>query len=126
VRLLQIDAPELGTAECYSRKSTKELRRLLPQGAAIKLVADARLDRVDRYGRLLRYVIRGSTNVNVVMAARGAATVWFYGGDRGRYAGALLRVPSVRWRRRRPRLRVSGQMATAGSVHGTPAGLKAR
>jgi micrococcal nuclease len=90
VRLLQIDAPELGTGECYSRKSTKELRRLLPQGAAIQLVSDSRLDRVDRYGRLLRYVVRGSTNVNVAMTYRGAATVWFYGGDKGRYAGELL------------------------------------
>jgi endonuclease YncB( thermonuclease family) len=90
VRLLQIDAPELGTEECYSRKSTKELRRLLPQGAAISLIADPRLDRTDLYGRLLRYVMRGSTNVNVALAARGAATVWFYGGAKGRYAGSLL------------------------------------
>src|SRR5262245_13689548 len=58
VRLLQIDAPEVGSGECYSRRSTKELRRLLPSGAPVRLLADARLDRIDRYGRLLRYVIR--------------------------------------------------------------------
>ena len=90
VRLLQIDAPEIGSGECYSRRSTKELRRLLPSGAPVRLLADARLDRIDRYGRLLRYVIRGSTNVNLALVARGAATVWFYGGVRGRFAGALL------------------------------------
>ena len=90
VRLLQIDAPEVGSGECYSRRSTKELRRLLPSGAPVRLLADARLDRIDRYGRLLRYVIRGSTNVNLALVARGAATVWFYGGVQGRFAGALL------------------------------------
>ena len=90
VRLLQIDATELGSGECYSRRATKELRRLLPEGSSVGLLADPRLDRVDRYGRLLRYVFRGGTNVNVALVARGAATVWFYGGVKGRFAGALL------------------------------------
>ena len=90
VRLVQIDAPELGSGECYSRRSANELRRLLPVGTAVRLEADARLDRVDSYGRLLRYVHRGSLNVNVALVRRGAATVWFYGGDRGRYARLLL------------------------------------
>lgn len=90
VRLLQIDTPEVGTGECYSRAAAKVLRRLLPRGTRVELEADPRLDTVDRYGRLLRYVRRGEANVNVELVRRGAATVWFYGGRRGRYAGALL------------------------------------
>ena len=90
VRLLQIDTTEVGTRECYSRAAARELRRLLPTGVTVRLETDPRLDRVDRYGRLLRYVFRASTNVNVALAWRGAATVWFYGGERGRYAGKLL------------------------------------
>jgi micrococcal nuclease len=90
VRLVQIDTPELGTGECYSRAAAKALSRLTPFGATISLERDPALEAVDRYGRLLRYVRRGSTNVNVELVRRGAATVWFYDGARGRYAAQLL------------------------------------
>src|SRR4051795_13216945 len=56
VRLVQIDTPEGGSGECYSRAPARDLRRLLPDGATVTLESDARLDSVDRYGRLLRYV----------------------------------------------------------------------
>jgi micrococcal nuclease len=95
VRLLQIDTPEPGTAECYSRAAGRELRRLLPAGATVTLEPDQPLDLVDRYGRLLRYVHRGGLNVNLELVRRGAATVWFYDGERGRYAGRLLGAGSV-------------------------------
>ena len=90
VRLLQIDTPEPGTGECYSRAAGRELRRLLPVGASVVLEVDPQLDRVDAYGRLLRYVRRSGVNVNLELVRRGAATVWFYRGERGRYAGRLL------------------------------------
>src|SRR5918992_257017 len=73
VRLLQIDTPEVGSGECYSQAAARELRRLVPVGSALRLEADARLDRVDRYDRLLRYVHAGGRNVNVELGARGAA-----------------------------------------------------
>lgn len=92
VRLLQIDTPELGSGECYSRASRTALVALAPPGARIALAADPQLDRVDRYGRLLRYVSRGATNVNVELVRRGAAAPYFYRGERGRYAAALLRA----------------------------------
>src|SRR5262245_12033965 len=79
VRLLQIDTPEPGTAECYSRAAGRQLRRLLPEGAVVTLEPDPPLDLVDRYGRLLRYVRRGGLDVNLELVRRGAATVWFYG-----------------------------------------------
>jgi endonuclease YncB( thermonuclease family) len=90
VRLLQIDTPEPGTGECYSRTASRELRRLLPAGAALVLEPDAPLDLVDAYGRLLRYVWHGGRNVNLELVRRGAATVWLYRGESGRYAERLL------------------------------------
>jgi micrococcal nuclease len=90
VRLVQIDAPELGEGECYGAEATEALRELLPPGASVRLEADPRLDDVDRFDRLLRYVHRGGLNVNLELVRRGAASVWFVGGDRGRYADELL------------------------------------
>jgi micrococcal nuclease len=90
VRLLQIDTPEPGTGECYSRAASRELRRLLPAGAALGLEADAPLGLVDAYGRLLRYVWHRGRNVNLELVRRGAATVWLYRGESGRYAERLL------------------------------------
>jgi micrococcal nuclease len=90
VRLLQIDTPELGSGECYSRAARTALLNLVPIGSRVLLESDPRLDKIDRYGRILRYVHRGSTNVNVELAKRGAAAPYFYGGDTGRYAARLL------------------------------------
>jgi endonuclease YncB( thermonuclease family) len=90
VRLVQIDAPELGDNECYAREATTALRDLLAPGTAVRLEADERLDDVDRFGRLLRYVHLGEQNVNLELVKRGAAAVWFFEGDRGRYADELL------------------------------------
>jgi len=90
VRLLQIDTPELGSGECYSRAARTALLRLAPVGARVALEADGNLDRVDRYGRLLRYVRRTGTNVNLELVREGAAAPYFYRGERGRYAAALL------------------------------------
>lgn len=92
VRLLQVDAPEGAEDECYAGEARAELRRRLPPGTAVRLVADPRLDRVDEHGRLLRYVHARGRNVNLVLVRRGAATVWFYRGERGRHARALLRA----------------------------------
>ncbi len=92
VRLVQIDAPEVHEDECYGAEASAELESLLPPGTRVRLVADPRLNRVDDYGRLLRYVYRGGRNLNVVLVRRGAATVWFYRGDRGAYAQRLVQA----------------------------------
>ena len=91
VRLVQIDTPELRRGECYGAQARTLLRRLIPPGTTVRVEADPRLDQVDRYGRLLRYLFRGPTNLNLELVRQGAATVWFYDHDRGRYAGVLLR-----------------------------------
>jgi endonuclease YncB( thermonuclease family) len=90
VRLLQIDSPELGEGECYAAAARAALLRLTPVGSRIVLQTDPALDRVDRYGRLLRYVRRGSVDVNLELVRRGAAAPYFYRGEEGRYATRLL------------------------------------
>jgi endonuclease YncB( thermonuclease family) len=101
VRLLQVDAPELGGGECYAREALRELERLAPPGERVLLESDPRLDRTDRHGRLLRYVRATGTNVNVQLVRSGAATPYFVRGERGRYADDLLSaVDSARAQRR--------------------------
>jgi endonuclease YncB( thermonuclease family) len=91
VRLVQIDAPELGQGECYAGRSRAQLEELVEAGEGrVRLEFDPRLDQVDRYGRQLAYVFVGRTNVNLAMVRRGGASVWFFDGRRGKYAGRLL------------------------------------
>ena len=90
VRLLQIDTPELQENECYGRQAKQALARLLPRGTRVTLQSDPGLDKVDQYGRLLRYVIKRGTNLNIQLVRLGAASVWFYQGEQGRYASQLL------------------------------------
>lgn len=90
VRLVQIDAPELGAGECYAREARRELERLAPPRSRVALEADPRLDDRDRYGRLLRYVRVAGVDVNVELVRRGAATPYFLGGDEGMHARELL------------------------------------
>ena len=89
IRLIQIDTPELGSGECYSRAARTALLNLTPVGSTVVLEADPTLDKVDRYGRLLRYVRRNGVNVNIELVRRGAAAPYFYRGERGKYAGRL-------------------------------------
>ena len=90
VRLVQVDAPELGQGECYAREARHELERLAPPGRRIELDRDPGLDDADRYGRLLRYLHADGLNVNVQLVRRGAATPFFRRGDEGIHADELL------------------------------------
>jgi len=89
VRLVQIDAPELH-GDCFGKAALVALRRLAPVGSRITLQRDPALDNTDRYGRQLRYVYVDGTNVNLALVRQGAASPYFYRGDRGRYADNLL------------------------------------
>jgi micrococcal nuclease len=92
VRLVQIDTPEVYFgAECYGREASARTKQLLPSGTAVYLLAEPATDRVDDYGRLLRYVVRvaDGVNVNLRLVADGAAVPYFYEGRRGRYAARL-------------------------------------
>ena len=59
VRLVQIDTPEVyfGT-ECYGREASATIKRLLAPGTPVLLFPGPATDRVDDYGRLLRYAVR--------------------------------------------------------------------
>jgi endonuclease YncB( thermonuclease family) len=77
VRLLQIDTPELSPAECYGEEARNALISLLNQSGSLSFKEDLKLDKVDRYGRLLRYVFVGKTNINLKMVEIGAAAPYF-------------------------------------------------
>jgi endonuclease YncB( thermonuclease family) len=92
VRLLQVDAPELGAGECYARAAQEALRSLAPAGARVLIETDPALDPTDRFGRLLRYVRQVAIDVNLELVRGGAAAPYFFRGERGRFADALVRA----------------------------------
>ena len=72
VRLVGIDTPEVyGGVECGGKKASASLRHLLPRGARVTLFSDPSQDLKDRYGRLLRYVQRGKSDINRRMVTKG-------------------------------------------------------
>src|SRR5262249_37676333 len=114
VRLVQIDTPEVYfSPECYGPHASKITKRLLPPGTIVRLTSEPATDSVDRYGRLLRYVIRvkDGLNVNVQLVRVGAAAPYYYDGRRGRYARKLDRLAG------RARARHLGLW---GACYGTP------
>lgn len=71
VRLLGIDTPERGR-NGYG-PATKALKKLTPVGRTVTLTSDPTQPYDDQYGRMLRYVKRGSTDVNRVQLSKGWA-----------------------------------------------------
>jgi endonuclease YncB( thermonuclease family) len=90
VRLLQIDTPEMQGDECYAKEAQKALANFLNREGKVKFVADSKLDEVDQYGRLLRYIFVGKRNINLEMVKIGAAAPYFYRGERSQYSNQLL------------------------------------
>lgn len=90
VRLIQIDTPELNGSECYAKEAQQALARLLAKKGALRLTTDPNLDKVDAYGRLLRYLYQGKRNINLEMVKIGAAAPYFYRSERGQFATQLL------------------------------------
>ena len=95
VRLLQIDTPELSPAECYGKEARMALVSLLSSPGQISLKTDPNLDTEDSYGRLLRYIFIGKTNINLKLVENGAAVPYFYKGDRGQYSAQFLRAAQI-------------------------------
>jgi len=92
IRLVQIDTPELGTNECFAIQAKNQLSKLLNRSGKAVLKADPNLDAVDRYGRSLRYIFIGKTNINLRMVEIGAAAPYFYRSELGIYSTQLLRA----------------------------------
>ena len=79
VRLIGIDAPELGSpGECFGREAADRAAALLT-GTSVQLIADDTQDDRDRYGRLLRYVVLADgTMVNGTLVRDGDAREYTY------------------------------------------------
>lgn len=92
VRLLQIDTPELSSSECFGFEARNILMGLLSGPGSVTLKSDPKLDQVDRYGRLVRYIFIGKTNINLKMVEMGAAAPYFYRGERGQYSSQILKA----------------------------------
>jgi micrococcal nuclease len=112
IRLVQIDAPE--RAECYGRQATAALVRLAPRGTRVELERDPALDAADDGGRLLRYVLAGGSNVNLLLVEQGAAAPYFFRDERGRLAGELLDAAHAARRERRGLWRCAGARLEPG------------
>lgn len=91
VRLLQIDTPEISPAECYGAQAHKLLSTLIGK-SNITLESDPISDNKDQFGRSLRYVKVGKVNINLKLVQIGAATPYFYKGERGKYSDQLLKA----------------------------------
>ncbi len=89
---MQIDTPEVFFhRECYGEEASAETKRLLHRGDLVRLVRDPATTSTDVYGRLLRYVVRADgLNVNRTLVAEGFAAPYFFDGERGVYADALM------------------------------------
>jgi endonuclease YncB( thermonuclease family) len=81
VRLIGIDTPETvrpGTpVQCGGPEASASMHRLA-DGRRVTLISDPTQDRVDRYGRLLAYAIRGDMNLGKVQLRRGWAKLYIY------------------------------------------------
>lgn len=81
VRIIGIDAPELGRGEkadaCYAQEATATLTAALSAGP-IELVADPSQGDTDKYGRLLRHVTVNGQSVAVTMLAAGMGHEYTY------------------------------------------------
>lgn len=81
VRMIGIDTPERG--RCGYAAATRSQVRLTPVGTRVVLLSDPSQSLRDRYGRLLRYVVRSSDarDVNKAQLAKGMARVYVVSGD---------------------------------------------
>jgi endonuclease YncB( thermonuclease family) len=79
VLVLGIDTPEVyGGVECGGPAASRSMVKILPLGTRVKLVSDPTQARKDRYGRLLRYVMKGLVDAGRRQLVRGHARVYVY------------------------------------------------
>ena len=94
IRLIQIDAPELGENKCYAQESRLALVNLL-KSKRVTFIYDETLDQKDRYGRKLGYLFVGKVNVNLKMIELGAAAPYFFRGSKGKFATEFERAAKI-------------------------------
>lgn len=79
VRMIGINTPESGT--CGYSTATSSLKKLTPVGTIVTLVSDPTQALKDRYGRLLRYVMKSGYDMNRKQVHRGMAKVYVVNDD---------------------------------------------
>ena len=92
IRLVQIDAPERSSGECYAERATSALSRLAPVGTTLSLRLDRSLDAQDEHGRVLAYATSDKKTLNLALVEMGAAAPYFFRGKRGQQADDLMRA----------------------------------
>ena len=70
IRLIGVDTPEKG--RCGAATATKAARRWAPVGSTVRLVNPSSVIDTDRYGRSLRYVVRGKIDISKAQIVKGA------------------------------------------------------
>jgi endonuclease YncB( thermonuclease family) len=70
IRLIGLDTPEQG--RCGAATATKAARRWAPVGSTVRLVNPSSVIDTDRYGRSLRYVVRGRIDISKAQIVKGA------------------------------------------------------
>lgn len=79
VRIIGIDTPEVyGDVECGGPEASDSAKRMLEPGDRVRLVSDPTQQVKDRYGRLLRYIFRGTKDIGRAQVRRGWARVYVY------------------------------------------------
>jgi endonuclease YncB( thermonuclease family) len=77
VRILVIDTPEVyGHRECGGPEASARMKALLHPGYHVRLVRDSGEPDKDRYGRLLRYVMHGNSDIGRRLVSEGWAEVY--------------------------------------------------
>ena len=79
VRLIGIDAPEIGAKkECFSKEAEESVKNILSD-VSIELEEDESQNDRDKYGRLLRYIIlKDGSNFNKTLIREGSAREYTY------------------------------------------------
>ena len=76
VRLLAIDAPEVGA--CGSEDAARRLAEVVPEGTPDLVVSDPKTAQTDRYDRLLAYVETNQVgDVGALLVGEGLVGVWW-------------------------------------------------
>lgn len=81
IRMIGIDTPEVyGGTQCWGPEASAWLKKRLPRRTRVRLVSDPSQDVKDRYGRLLRYVVRAKDgkDMNRAQIWNGNARVYVY------------------------------------------------
>jgi len=89
IRVLQINAPEIGT--CYAEEAKQFTENFLKKNSKLEFKSDPSLDQKDEYGRSLDYVFKGNENLSLELVRNGYAKPMFFKGMRGKYAGLIAK-----------------------------------